>query len=123
MKYFITGGAGFIGSHLVDNLIKNNNKIVVYDNLSSGFKDFIAEHFKNKNFKFIKGDLLNAKNLNRAIKGSEFIFHLAANPDISRSVKEPGLDYEQGIVATFNLLEAMRANNIKNIAFSSSSTV
>lgn len=122
MKYFITGGAGFIGSHLVDELTKKN-EIVVYDNLSSGREEFIAPHFKNRNFKFIKADLLDEKTLNKSIKSSEFVFHLAANPDISKSVKNPNLDFEQGTKATFNVLEAMRKNGIKKIAFSSSSTI
>lgn len=122
MKYFITGGAGFIGSHLVDALIKKN-KVIVYDNLSSGSKNFIAHHFTNKNFKFIKGDILNKSLMNKSIKGCDFVFHLAANPDISKSVKDPNLDFEQGTKATFNVLEAMRKARIKKIAFSSSSTV
>jgi len=121
-KYFITGGAGFIGSHLTDSLIKKG-RVAVYDNLSSGSKEFIARHFKKNNFRFIKGDLLDEKFLNKAMAGSDFVFHLAANPDIQLSVKKPSLDFEQGNLATFNVLEAMRKNNIKKIAFSSSSTV
>lgn len=122
MKYFITGGAGFIGSHLVNHLMKNH-QVVVYDNLSSGSKDFIKQHLKKKSFKFIKGDLLNKEFLEKSIKGADFVFHLAANPDISSSVSNPNLDFQQGTVATFNLLEAMRKNKIKKVAFSSSSTV
>lgn len=124
MKYFITGGAGFIGSHLVDQLIKiKKNKIVVYDNLSSGSKDFIAHHLKNKNFKFIKGDLLNKKLLYKSIKKSDFVFHLAANSDIKKSSLSPEIDFNQGLLATFNVLEAMRKNKIKKIAFASTSAV
>lgn len=122
MRYFITGGAGFIGSHLVDTLI-NKGEIVVYDNLSSGSLKFIARHLNKKSFRFIKGDLLDKKKLNKTIKNADFVFHLAANPDISSSVQNPNLDFEQGIVATFNVLEAMRINKIRKIAFSSSSTV
>jgi UDP-glucose 4-epimerase len=122
MKYFITGGAGFIGSHIVDALVKGN-KVVVYDNLSSGSKDFISHHFKNKNFKFIKGDLLDKKFLGKSIKGCDFVFHLAANPDIKKSSLSPRIDFEQGILVTFNVLEAMRKNKIKKIAFSSTSAV
>jgi len=122
MRYFITGGAGFIGSHLVDALA-NKGEIVVYDNLSSGSLKFIARHLKKKNFRFIKGDLLNKKKLIEAMESADFIFHLAANPDISSSVQNPSLDFKQGIEATFNVLEAMRLNKIRKIAFSSSSTV
>ncbi len=119
MKYFVTGGAGFIGSHLVDELIKKNNKVVVYDNLSLGSKEFIKDHFKNKNFKFIKGDLLDQKLLNKSIKGNDFVFHLAANSDIKKSSLSPKIDFEQGVLATFNVIEAMRLNKINKVAFSS----
>lgn len=122
MKYFITGGAGFIGSHLVDELIKNN-KVVVYDNLSSGRIEFIRPHLKKKNFKFIKGDLLDKKLLEKSIKGADFVFHLAANPDINRSSKNPEIDFKQGTIATFNLLEVVSKNKIKKIALASSSAV
>ncbi|MDO8558859.1 MAG: NAD-dependent epimerase/dehydratase family protein [bacterium] len=121
-KYFITGGAGFIGSHLTDSLI-NKGRVAIYDNLSSGSKEFIARHFKKDNFRFIKGDLLDEKFLNKSMAGSDFVFHLAANPDIQLSVKKPSLDFEQGNVATFNVLEAMRKNSISKICFSSSSAV
>ena len=122
MKYFITGGAGFVGSSLIDALAPNN-AVTVYDNLSSGKKEFIAPHLKKKNFKFIKGDVLDVKFLNQSIKGHDLVFHLASNPDISLSVKNPRLDLDQGIIATFNVLEAMRTNGIKKISYNSGSGV
>ena len=121
-RIFITGGAGFIGSHLVDRLIKNN-QVTVYDNLTSGKRSYLKEHLGKKNFKFIVGDLLDFKKLKQAIKKQDVIFHLASNPDIAKSLKQPDLDLKQGIIATFNVLEAMRLNEVKEIAYTSGSGV
>ena len=123
MKVFVTGGAGFIGSHLVDQLIKKNNKVTVYDNLSSGNKKFLEKHFKNNNFKFIEGDLLDLKLLIKEISNHDVIFHIAANPFVRLGEKQTRLDLDQGGIATYNILESMRKNNIKKIVFSSSSVV
>jgi len=123
MKAFITGGAGFIGSHLVDKLIEKDYKITVYDNLSSGKKQFLDKYLQNKNFKFIKDDLLNLNQLKKEIKGHDVVFHIAANPFVRLGEKQTRLDLEQGAIATYNVLESMRLNNIKKIIFSSSSVV
>ena len=124
MEYFITGGAGFIGSHLVDRLI-GAGKITVYDNLSSGRTEFIEKHTKKPGFKFIKGDLKDIDKLKKSIKGHNFVYHLAANPDVrfGGTVKETDLDLKEGTLVTYNVLESMRVNDIKNIVFSSSSVV
>ena len=122
-KYFISGGAGFIGGHLVDRLVANGSSVTVYDNLSSGKEKHIQHHFGNANFNFIKADLADTKTLNQAIKGHDFVFHLAANPDAREGIKNPALDLNIGTIATFNVLEAMRQNGIKKIVFSSSGTV
>lgn len=119
---FVTGGAGFIGSHLIDKLIANN-KVTVYDNLSSGKREYLAKYSKNKNFSFVKGDLLDLNCLKNALEGCEFVFHLAANPDIRLGSEKTDTDLKQGTIATYNVLEAMRVNKVKEIAFSSSSTV
>ena len=78
MKYFVTGGAGFIGSNLVDRLLAQGNKVIVYDNFSTGFLKFLLNARKNKNFSEIKGDLLDIDHLTKSMKDSDFVFHLAA---------------------------------------------
>ena len=123
MKTFVTGGAGFIGSHLVDKLIIKGNYVTVYDNLSSGNKQFLEDHKNNDKLNFIEADLLDFKRLKKEIKGHEVVFHIAANPFVRLGEKQTRLDLEQGPIATYNILEAMRLNNIKKIVFSSSSVV
>jgi len=121
-RYFITGGAGFIGSHLVDRLI-NSGAITVYDNLSSGRKEFIQHHLNRNNFHFIQADLLDFDILNQAIADHDMVFHLAANPDVKAGSTNTNLDLQQGTIATYNVLEAMKVNKISKIVFASSSTV
>ena len=124
MRYFITGGAGFIGSNMVDRLMVNpDNFVTVYDNLSSGKREFLKEHENKDHFKFIKADLLEFDELKQSIQNHEFVFHFAANADVRLGVEKTNTDLKNGIQATFNLLEAMRLADIKKIAFSSSSTV
>ncbi len=123
MRIFITGGAGFIGSHLVDRLIAEGNQVTVFDDLSSGRMEFIEHHQGKDNFKFIEADLLNLDKVEEAIKGHEVVFHLAANPEARRGIENTELDLKQETIATYNTLEAMRLNQIKQIVFSSSSTV
>jgi UDP-glucose 4-epimerase len=123
MRAFVTGGAGFIGSHLVDKLLSIGYNVTSYDNLSSGNKDFFKYHLNNNNFKFIKGDLLDQNSVKKAIKNNDVVFHIAANPFVRLGEKQTRLDLEQGAIATYNTLEAMRLNNIRKIVFSSSSVV
>ncbi len=123
MKCFVTGGAGFIGSHLVDRLMADGHSVVVYDNLSLGRQEFISHHLRSSKFRFVKADLLDTKSLNAAMKGSNIVFHLAANSDIVKSAKHTRIDLEQGTMATYNVLEAMRANNVSKIVFTSSNVV
>ncbi|MDP2943897.1 MAG: NAD-dependent epimerase/dehydratase family protein [Candidatus Omnitrophota bacterium] len=123
MKAFITGGAGFIGSNLVEELLKRGCFVTAYDNLSLGKKEFLRCYFKNKNFKFIKGDILDLNKLKKAMLGHRVIFHLAANSDIDCGRKYTDTDLRQGILGTYNVLEAMRINKIKEIIFTSSSVI
>ena len=126
MKYFVTGGAGFIASNIVDRLINLGNSVVVYDNLSTGnmrFLDGIGDQDKIDNFRFVKGDLLDYDTLKKEMKGCEFVFHFAANADIRFGLEHPRKDLEQNTIATFNVLEAMRENGIKEIAFPSTGPV
>ncbi len=123
MKSFVTGGAGFIGSHLVDSLIQDGGQVTVFDNLCSGKPEFMAQHEDNPNFKFVQGDLLDLELLKEHLTNYDHVFHIAANPDIRLGTEVTDTDLKQGTIATYNVLEAMRVNAVKNIAFSSSSTV
>jgi len=123
MKVFVTGGAGFIGSHIVDKLLERGDFVTVYDNLSTGNKEFIEHNFKNKNFKFIEGDLLDLNKLEKSIKGHDFVFHIAANADVRGGIINTKVDLEQNIIATHNILDTMRKDGIRKIVFASSSVV
>jgi len=122
-KIIVTGGAGFIGSHIVGRLLLRGDEVIVIDNLSSGKMDFLKEHIDNPDFKFIKLDILKLDDLKKTVKDADAVFHLAANPDVRLGVSDTRVHLEQNIIATYNLLEAMRVNKIKNILFTSTSTV
>ena len=123
MKAFVTGGAGFIGSHLVDSLLKRGDFVTSFDNLSSGDEGFFKQHKKNDNFRFVEADLLDFKKVTKEMKNHDVVFHIAANPFVRLGEKQTRLDLEQGPIATYNILESMRQNKIKKIVFSSSSVV
>lgn len=124
MKAFITGGAGFIGSTMVEKLIKDpGNEIVVYDNFLTGKNEYVEKHLTNKRFKLIKGDLLDLPFLKESIRGCDTVFHFAANADIAKAMIETDLDLKLTVIVTYNLVEAMRLNNVKKIVYSSGSGV
>jgi UDP-glucose 4-epimerase len=123
MRIMVTGGAGFIGSHIVDRLIKEGNEVIVYDNLSSGKIEFIEHHMENRNFKFIKADLLDFEKLKSSVEDVELIYHVAANPDVKLGAEDTKVHFEQNVRATYNLLEVMRIKDIEDIVFTSTSTV
>lgn len=119
----VTGGAGFIGSHLVDSLIAKGNKVTIFDNLSSGKMKFIERHLENPDFALIEGDLLDKDAIEKACENVNIVCHLAANPDVRLGTSDTKVHFNQNIVATYNLLEAMRINSVKKILFTSTSTV
>ena len=120
----VTGGAGFIGSHLVDELLKRGFNVRVIDNLSSGSLENIKHNIGNRSFEFIRGDLKNPEDSLKAVKNIEVVFHLAANPEVRVSTTAPEIHFRENVVATFNLLEACRkVGTVEKFAFASSSTV
>ncbi|MFU8766574.1 MAG: NAD-dependent epimerase/dehydratase family protein [Candidatus Methanoperedens sp.] len=122
-KIIVTGGAGFIGSHIADKLLSNNYRVTVIDNLSSGRMEFLEQNTSNPDFEFRNVDLLEPGKLETAIEGAVAIFHLAANPDVRLGPDNTKVHLEQNIIATYNVLEAMRKTRVKNILFTSTSTV
>ncbi len=120
---FITGAAGFIGSNLVDLLLQQGKQVVGWDNFSTGQAEFLANAQTHPNFKLIRGDNLDLEALTAGMARCDGVFHLAANADVRFGLQHPKKDLEQNIIATFQVLEAMRANNIKTIAFSSTGSV
>lgn len=119
----ITGGAGFIGSHLTDALIKMNLDVNVLDNLTSGNLLNLKKHFSNPNLGFEKANLSDSESVSRALIGIDTVFHVAANPEVRTGYQYPGISYEENIYGTFCLLECIRKSNVKNLFFTSSSTV
>lgn len=129
MHSFITGGAGFIGSNLADRLLAAGERVTVYDNLSTGCREFLDEAHRvgGDRFRLIEGDLLDEAALAAAMTGDgekvDRVFHLAANADVRFGTRHPRRDLEQNTIATYNVLEAMRANGVKRIAFSSTGSI
>ena len=122
-KVFVTGACGFIGSNLIDRLLKDGYKVVGWDNLSTGRIKFIEEALNNPNFTLIEGDNLNVSALSEAMIGCDVVFHLAANADVRFGLNHPSKDLNQNTIATFNVLTAMKERGIKKIIFSSTGSV
>jgi UDP-glucose 4-epimerase len=125
VSVLITGGAGFIGSHLVDALMVRGEEVCVFDNLSTGSIENVRHWLGNPNFTLIKGDLLNTTDLEKLeIKRYSLIFHFAANPEVKIGSTDPNIHFQQNIVATYNLLELIRKADAKPmLIFASTSTV
>ena len=123
MKYLVTGCAGFIGSSLVQRLLNDGHFVVGVDNFSTGFREYLRDFLPNKNFLFIESDLLIPGILNCYLDDVDAIFHLSANADIRGGLLDPHRDIEQNTLVTFNVLESMRASDVKRIIFSSTAAV
>lgn len=121
--YIVTGCAGFIGSTLVDRLLLSGYKVIGIDNFSTGQSNFLVNALANSNFTLFELDVLNLEALKNAFYGGDIVFHLSANADVRFGTEHPRRDLEQNTIATYNVLEAMRANSIKKIAFSSTGSV
>lgn len=122
-KCIVTGCAGFIGSSLVDRLLADGHQVTGIDNFSTGQRRFLEGALVHPNFRLVEIDLLDLDSLKLAFAGGEMVFHLAANADVRFGTEHPRRDLEQNTIATYNVLEAMRANDIKRIAFSSTGSV
>ena len=122
-KYFLTGGSGFIGSHIVERLLKDGHSVTVYDNLITGNRKLIEHHIGKPNFKFIEADILDVEALNNSMPGHDIVWHLAANTDIVKGNNNTDFDLKNCTIGTYNVLECMRKAGIKNLMFASSATV
>lgn len=123
MKVLVTGGAGFIGSHLVDRLMEDGYEVRVLDDLSAGSLENLKGWIDHERFEFMQGDLRRRDVCEKAVKRVDAVFHLAANPEVRIGAQSPELLYETNVLITYNLLEAIRKEDIKALAFTSSSTV
>ncbi len=123
MKALVTGGAGFIGSHIVDGLIRRNNEVVVYDNFSTGFGQYLEPAVSEGRIRLIEGDILDASRLTKAMEGVTRVFHLAANADVRGGQIDRNVDLQQNVIGAHRVLEAMKAVSAKEIVFTSSATV
>ena len=122
-SFVVTGCAGFIGSSMVDRLLSQGHKVVGIDNFSTGLREFLVDALKNENFALEEKDLLDLESFSYTFKDIDAVFHFSANADVRSGVDRPRVDLEQNTIVTHNVLEAMRVNNVKRIAFSSTGSV
>src|SRR5438309_930852 len=123
MRCLVTGAAGFIGSNLVDRLLRDGHEVVAYDNFSTGHEAFLEEARNAPGFSLVRGDVLDEGSLRPAMAGAEIVFHLAANADVRFGTEHPRKDLEQNTLATFHVLEAMRSTGIRRLAFASTGSI
>ena len=123
MLALVTGGAGFIGSHLADMLVDESIRVRIIDNLSSGKLENLVQYRNDSRVEIMIGDLKRFEDVLKAVEGVDTVFHFAANPEVRVSTTNPEIHFNENIVATFNLLEAMRKRDVKELVFASSSSV
>jgi UDP-glucose 4-epimerase len=123
LRVFVTGAAGFIGSHMVDRLLSAGHSVAGFDNMSTGQHQFLKNAMAHPQFTFRQADLLDRKNLAEAMAGAELVFHFAANADVRFGTENRRRDLEQNTIATWNVLETMRERGCKRIVFSSTGSV
>ena len=123
MRAFVTGGAGFIGSNLADRLLAEGYEVIVYDNFSTGQQMFVEHNLTNPHYKLVKADVLDKDTLIKSMQSCDIVFHFQANADVRGGISNTSIDVNQNILATHNVLEGIKINNIKKIAFASSATV
>ena len=121
-RILVTGGAGFIGSNVADALLARGDEVVIYDNLRTGRREFIADALAN-GATFVNSDILDFESLSAAMSGCDTVIHLAANADVRHGLEHPRRDLEQNTIATSTVLEAMRTQGVRRIAFSSTGSV
>lgn len=124
-NYFIVGGAGFIGSHLAKALFSEEKdaRVIIYDNFSSGKMQHLDELKDNRNLRIVRGDVKDKESLQKEMAGADVVYHFASNPDISKAITQPDIDFWEGTYLTNNVLEAMRINGIKKLLYASGSGV
>ena len=105
-RYFIVGGAGFLGSHFVDRLLGGENEVTVFDNFSSGREWHLEGHAGDERLKVVRADVGDLPALTEAMRDHEIVIHLASNPDIARAATEPAIDFDEGTLLTHHVAEA-----------------
>jgi UDP-glucose 4-epimerase len=122
-KVFVTGGAGFIGSNLVSLLLKKGYAVTVFDNLSTGKEENFHAHRNNPNFAFVRGDIRKPAEIRKALKGADAVVHLAAQIDVTASVKDPAFTHEVNVTGTLNVLQETAKEKVRRFVFASSTAV
>jgi UDP-glucose 4-epimerase len=123
MRIVLTGGAGFLGSHLADKFLAEGHDVIVIDNFTTGHEAFVDHNLGNPKYTLIRKDLFSFDSILPHFKGVDIVFHMAANADVRHGLENTRRDLEQNTIVTYNVLEAMQRNNVKTIVFSSTGSI